>query len=83
MSKSFSPSSWKQPYLEALKTSEKEKLTGLVQAAEIAMFYRMKELTDSPEHRQERSELRLARMDLLAVKTHRLGWPALLPVKSS
>jgi len=76
-------SAWKQPYLEALKTSDKEKLTGLVQSAELAMFRRAMELTDSPEHRQERSELRLACMDLLAVKTHKLGWPALLPVKSN
>jgi hypothetical protein len=75
-------SAWKQPYLQAVKTSEKEKLTGLVQSAELAMFYRIKELTNSPEDRQERSELRLAYMDLLAVKTHKLGWPALQPVKA-
>lgn len=83
MLKPFSLSSWKQPCREALKTSEKERLTGLIQAAELAMFYRMKELTDSLEDRQERSELRLACMDLLAVKTHKLGWPALLRAKSS
>jgi len=47
------------------------------------MLERAKELTDSPEHRQERNELRFAGMDLLAVKTHKLGWPALLPVKSN
>ena len=83
MLKSHSSSSWKQAYLEALKTSEKEKLTVLVQSAELAILDRAKELTDSPEHRQERYELRLAGMDLLAVKTHKLGWPALRPVKSS
>ena len=82
MLKPFSLSSWKQPYREALKTSEKERLTGLIQAAELAMFYRTKELTDSLEDRQARSELRLACMDLLAVKTHKLGWPALQPVKA-
>jgi hypothetical protein len=83
MLKSFSSSSWKQPYREALKISEKERLTGLVQSAELAMFDRAKELTDSPEHRQERNELRLAGMDLLAVKTHKLGWPSLQRAKSS
>jgi len=75
--------SWKQSYREALKTSEKEKLTALVQSAELAILDRAKELTDSPEHSHERNELRLACMDLLAVKTHKLGWPALRPVKSS
>jgi hypothetical protein len=77
MLKSFSSSSWKRPYLEALKISEKDKLTVLVQSAELAIFYRMKELTDSPENRQERNDLRLACMDLLAVKTYKLGWPSL------
>lgn len=80
--KSFSSLSWKRLYLEALKTYERNNLTGLVQSAELAMFYRMAELTDSPEDRQERSELRLACVDLLAVKTHKLGWPALPRVKS-
>jgi hypothetical protein len=83
MLKSFSSSPWKQPYLEALKLSGKDELTGLVQSAEMAMYCRSKELTDSPEHRQERNELRLANMDLLAVKTHKLGWPALRSVKFS
>jgi hypothetical protein len=78
-----SSSPWKQPYREALKTSEKAKLTELVQSAELAMLDRLKELTDSPDHRQERNELRLACMDLLAVKTHKLGWPRLRPLKSS
>lgn len=78
---SFSSSSWKQPYFEALKASDTGILTRLVQSAELAMFYRVKELMDSPEHRQVRNELRLACMDSLAVKTYKLGWPALLPLK--
>lgn len=45
------------------------------------MFYRVKELMDSPEHRQVRNDLRLACMDLLAVKTYKLGWPELLLLK--
>ena len=81
--KSFSSLSWKRLYLEALKTSERNNLTGLVQAAELAIFERAKELTDLPEHRQERNELSLACTDLLAVKTQKLGWPALLPAKTT
>jgi hypothetical protein len=75
-------SSWKQLYLETLKISGNNKLTELVQSAELAMFYRLKELTDSPEHRDERNQIRLALLDLLAVKTYKLRWPALLPAKS-
>jgi hypothetical protein len=82
MLKSCSSSLWKRPYLEALKISETEELTGIVQSAELEMLCRAKELTDSPEHRQERDEMRLACMDLLAVKTYKLGWPALRPSKS-
>ncbi len=79
--KSFSSLSWKRLYLEALKTSDRNNLTGLVQAAELAIFERAKELADLPEHHQERNELSLACTDLLAVKTQKLGWPALLPAK--
>jgi hypothetical protein len=75
-------SSWKQRYSETLKISEKDKLTDLVQSAELAMLDRLKELTDLPEHRDERNEIRLALLDLLAVKTYKLGWPALRPAKS-
>jgi hypothetical protein len=46
------------------------------------MLYRLKELTNSPEHRDERNEIRSALLDLLAVKTYKLRWPALLPAKS-
>ena len=75
-------SSWRQQYLEALKTSEKDKLTDLVQSAELAILHRLKELTNSPEHSDERNQIRLALLDLLAVKTYKLRWPALLPAKS-
>ena len=75
-------SSWKQQYLETLKTFEKDKLTDLVQSAELAMLHRLKELTNSPEHSDERNQIRLALLDLLAVKTYKLRWPALLPAKS-
>ena len=76
------PSSWKQLHLATLEISEKDHLTELVQSAELAMLYRLKELTNSPEHRDERNEIRSALLDLLAVKTYKLRWPALLPAKS-
>jgi hypothetical protein len=75
-------SSWKQLYLAALKISEEDQLTQLVQSAELAMLHRLKELTNSPDHRDERNQIRLAHLDLLAVKTYKLRWPALPRAKS-
>jgi hypothetical protein len=40
-------SSWKRPYLEALRETDKKKLAKLVYAAEGAMFLRLQELPDS------------------------------------
>jgi hypothetical protein len=74
--------SWKQLYLATLRMSEKDKLTELVQSAELAMFHRLKQLTNSPEHRDERNQIRWALLDLLAIKTYKLRWPALLHGKS-
>jgi hypothetical protein len=50
--------SWKEPYLAALKESDKEKLTELVYAAEEAIFHREQELTGSDDHHAERLELK-------------------------
>jgi hypothetical protein len=75
-------SSWRQLYSATLTVSERANLIEVVRAAELAMLARLKELTISPEHHDERNEIRLALSDLLAVKTHKLGWPALIPTKS-
>jgi hypothetical protein len=72
----------KQLYLATLRISEKDKLTELVQSAELAMFHRLTRLTNSPEHRDERNQIRWALLLLLAVKTSKLKWPALLPAES-
>jgi hypothetical protein len=82
MLKCFSWLPWQERYPEARKISEKDKLTQLVQSAELRMFYRLKELSNSAACRAERNEIHLALANLLAFKTHKLGWPALLPVKS-
>ena len=68
--------SWKEPYRQVLKESDQQKLTELVQAAEHAIVLRLQELRFSPDHREERAELKRAAADLLAIKTHKLGWPA-------
>jgi hypothetical protein len=82
MLKAFSWLPWEERYPETLKISEKDKLTELVQSAELAVFYRLKELSNSTAYREERNEIYLTLANLLAFKTHKLGWPALLPVKS-
>jgi len=43
-------SSWKQPYLEALKESNNEKLSELIYATEGAILLRLLELGDSADH---------------------------------
>jgi hypothetical protein len=72
--------SWKELYLWVLIESEKEKLTGLIQAVEHAIARRAQELLNSPDHHEERSEMAAANAALLSMKTHKLGWP---PVSAS
>ncbi len=68
--------SWKELYLQALLESDTKKLTGLVQAAELAMALRGQELLNSADHHEECSEMAIAKASLLSIKTHKLGWPA-------
>jgi hypothetical protein len=67
---------WKEPYHQALKESDQQKLTALVHAAEYANVLRLQELENSTDHHEERAEMKRAAADLLAIKTHKLGWPA-------
>ena len=41
------PTSWKEPYRQALKESDPQKLTELVHAAEYAILLRLQELENS------------------------------------
>jgi hypothetical protein len=68
--------SWKELFLWALIESDKEKLTGLIQAIERAIASRAQELSNSPDHHEERSEMAAANAALLSMKTNKLGWPA-------
>jgi hypothetical protein len=67
--------SWKQPFLRALEESDKQKLGDLVYASEHAIFLRQQELKNSSDAHEERSEMSVAEVALLTIKTHRLGWP--------
>ena len=76
------PTSWKEPYRQALKESDPQKLTELVHAAEYAILLRLQELENSTDHHEERAEMKRAAADLLVIKTHKLGWPG-FPTPSS
>ena len=76
------PTSWKEPYHQALTESDEQKLTELVQAAEYAIVLRLQELENSTDHHEEHMELKQAAADLLPIKTHKLGWPS-VPVPSN
>jgi hypothetical protein len=66
---------WKEPYRQALKESDRQKLTELVQAAEYPIVLRLQELGNSTDNREERAEMKRAAADLLVIKTYKLGWP--------
>lgn len=67
---------WKETYQKALRESNNEKQHELVLAAEEAIFRRFQELQESANHGVERTEMEAAAADLLAIKTHKLGWPS-------
>ena len=66
---------WIEPYRQALKESDPQRLTELVKAAEYAIVLRFQELENSTDSHEERAEMRRAAADLLVIKTYKLGWP--------
>ena len=54
--------SWKEPYQQALREPDAQKLTELVQAAENAIVLRLQELDNSTDHYEyeERAEMERA-----------------------
>ncbi len=72
-------STWKEPYLAALREPDKQKLTELVHATELAMYLRLQELAGSAEGQEERNEIGVASENLLTLKTLLLGWPSSIP----
>lgn len=69
------PPSCKQPFLQALEELARLKLTVLIGASEHAIFLRQQELKNSCDHHEELSEMSVAEVALLSIKTHKLGWP--------
>ena len=70
---------WKELYTQALRESDREKVTLLVFAAELAITERSRQLLNSPEHREELTELAVAKWALETIKFRKLGWPPVAP----
>jgi hypothetical protein len=66
---------WREAYRKALNEKDDGQLTDAVHAAEGAIFLRSQELDGSADHHAEREEMKAAGADLLAIKSHKLGWP--------
>jgi hypothetical protein len=73
--------SWKELYLQALFESDTQKVTELVLATEQAITLRAQEFVNSADHYEERSEMTFAKESLLAIKTHKLGRPAVSDIQ--
>jgi hypothetical protein len=70
---------WKELYTQALLESEKDRVTLLLLAAELAMAERSRQLLNSSDHHEELTELAIAKADLESVRFCKLGWPAVPP----
>lgn len=66
-------SSWRQPVLRALRESDNRTLEELVLAAEHAIILRQRELKNSTEHHEERSEMHVAIAALMTINVYKLG----------
>jgi hypothetical protein len=70
------PFSWQDYYREVIGETDEEMLAGLVLATEHAIAVRLQQLENSADRYNERMELKRAAVDLLVIKTYKLGWPA-------
>jgi Mlc titration factor MtfA (ptsG expression regulator) len=73
MNEQGSRPSWKQPFLRALRESDKQRLRELVIAAEHAIILRQQELGNSSHYHEERSEMQVTIAALLTVSVYKLG----------
>jgi hypothetical protein len=71
------PPSWKNCLEDARRETHPHPLLARVHAAETALYSRWQELQADRTDLDERSEMRKASDELLGIKVHKLGWPAL------
>jgi hypothetical protein len=74
--------SWKEILLKTLDETDPEKLARLIPEAELAMFKRRQELSDSPQNGEELSSMSVASEALRVVKRRIMTRPVLGPSKS-
>ncbi len=74
--------SWKEVLLKTLDETDPEKLARLVPEAELAMFKRRQELSDTPRNSEELSTMPIASEALRAVKRRIIKRDVLGPSKS-
>ena len=70
---------WEKPLLEAQSETDLQKVAEKVEAAETAIYLRMRELSNSRDEQQEIEALQRAAQELLIIKNEKLGWPPLKP----
>lgn len=68
------PILWKELFLETLRESDPVKATELVLFTEQVINNRIRELFNSSDHHEERSEMAVAIAALLSIKVYKLGW---------
>jgi hypothetical protein len=68
---------WREAYRKTRNDQDSTKLVEHVLETEGAIFVRLQELNPSQDrdHDRERAEIQEAVIDLLKIKTERLGWP--------
>jgi hypothetical protein len=70
---------WKELYTQAFMESDREKVTLLLLAAELAMTERSRQLLNDCDHHEELTELAVAKTALETIRFRKLGWPPVAP----
>jgi hypothetical protein len=68
---------WKVAAEKAAGELDTEKFRHHVLAAENAIFFRLQELSNPQDHREECGEINVALAELLELRIRKLGWPNL------
>jgi hypothetical protein len=66
---------WKELYTQAFMDADRENVTLLLFAAELAMVERSRQLLNAPDQHEELTELAVAKAALETIRFRKLGWP--------
>jgi hypothetical protein len=69
---------WAFLFKDFISESDPIKLQARLEPLERAIYERLQQLQDKPEHHEERSAIQMATEKILEIKTQKLGFP---PVK--